>query len=346
MSETRNAPPQNHRRRWPLITALVVLALSGAYTAYWFWAANFFRNTIARFIDQRAAEGTAVSYATLEIGGFPFQIRATASDAKVAWADGRLWQAPLVTVGAPTWNPHTGSATMPTGQTITVPTPQGPVTVQIDQGQADFRLAHGGAFRAGTLQMNGILARGEHLNERLTAQTATVSAAVGEPVVSTDLNRHVSVTINGLSGLPGQGLQQETIQRLVVEADVLGPLSATPQPEDVAAWAAQGGVLQITQLALEWNQFSMIADGTFTLDDQFRPEGAASARVKGFDETIQALVKKKLLPPFAAVGIQAAVMTIGQRQQDGTMLLPLTLQNGVASMGAVQLGQVRPLQRW
>jgi hypothetical protein len=332
------------RSKRPFVLALVLVVLVSAYTGYWYWAADFFRSTIARWIGEQAEKGTVVEYAALEIGGFPFELRATGTGVKISAQDGSTFETALMSVGARPWNPHVGTAIVPGPMTIASQQGGNSVAMTASSGGAEFRLAHNGQFRSGSFHTTGIAADIAAANGAAITITIDTLTATGEkftPASGTDLAQHWRVE---MTNLVSPDVSTADIQRMTIAVDQMGPLAEDKFTESTArAWAHNGGVLQLTELSVVAEPLSFTMDGTFTVDSMLRPEGAMSLHLRGLNPMIDGLVKGGQIAPNAAAGIQVMVGAFSTPQPDGSVLLAVTMQDGWLEVAGQRMTRVAPL---
>lgn len=111
-----------------------------------------------------------------------------------------------------------------------------------------------------------------------------------------------------------------------------------------AGWRDAGGQLELRHLALAWGPLGLSASATAGLDGQLQPTGAATARVVGYDATLEALAAAGLLAPRVAQAIGAVLGLLARPAQPGgppQVEVPLTLQSRTLSLGPFPLLRLR-----
>lgn len=131
------------------------------------------------------------------------------------------------------------------------------------------------------------------------------------------------------------------IASISFDAALLGPLPGTPDlTARATAWRDGGGTLELQRLALGWGPLGLSGSATMALDEHMQPMGAATARLVGFDASLDALAKAGVLAPRAAQAAKG-VLTILARAPEGggtpQVELPVTLQNRTLAAGRFPL---------
>jgi hypothetical protein len=112
----------------------------------------------------------------------------------------------------------------------------------------------------------------------------------------------------------------------------------------VARWRDDGGNVELRRVKLAWGGLDIEAAGTLSLDSRLRPIGALTARVRGHEKLIEALVA---MGEMSAAEATAAKTVLGllAAAGGGVLSVPLTLQDGKVSLGPVALARLSPLLR-
>jgi len=113
-------------------------------------------------------------------------------------------------------------------------------------------------------------------------------------------------------------------------------------PAAVAAWAIEGGHVELTQFNAHWEAATTVSgDGTVALDQRLQPVGAFSAVVRGYNEAVDAVVARGLMTPAQGTAAKLWLNARAEKDERGLKVkLPLTIQDGFLSMGPVKLAQV------
>ena len=354
MAEYSNAAfaSRPRRRRWTWLVGLgtVLLAVAaGAYTLYWYGAAEVAKEAIALWADERRDEGFNVDYGDIEVTGFPFSFhmridRPAFGQALVpAWT----WRTEQLSARARPWSPNRFTIAAATGHDVEY-TARG-VRQRVRALGRDVRFDV--VLRGGVVDR--VTARGRDLRIAVDGLIGSFGAA------RIDIRYQVDgLGANGMRGpslalsaseivLPFDELENlgigGHIARFGAAATLTGPVRAGPFDRAVTAWRDGGGALNINTLRLEWGDLRLDGDGTIALDETFRPIGALTLRALGVSETINALRDAGTLSPREAAIVRITLRVLAGASEGGKMLLPVTAQFGKLYVGPVAVTEIRPL---
>jgi hypothetical protein len=128
---------------------------------------------------------------------------------------------------------------------------------------------------------------------------------------------------------------------------IFGALPAEPTPGAWAQWRDAGGVVEISQSNVVWGSLRLKGSATVTVDERFRPLGAGTASIEGFDSAIDRMAARNLVGSTEAVIAKVVLGALSQTMPDGTRRIdvPLTAQDGWLSVGPVKLLALSPVTR-
>jgi len=331
------------RRRYAVLLAAVAAGLA-AYVGFWFWAADAVEQGVLRWAEQRRAEGAEVGWRSLAVGGFPFRIRLSFEEPRLA-----LPAHPL----APEWRGLRLVA-------VTHPWRLGHVLASFEGAQS-FGFADNGRRRGIELRTQSWLASwqgGGPASRRVSfdlKQVEAVDTAASEPTRAARLQVHArpgqspsaladvafkaeGVRLPQAADLP---LGQE-IALIELDAAAMGPAPSGDYPEALLRWRDEGGVIEVRRAALDWADVRFETSGTLALDAQTRPEGAFTARIWNHRRLLEELVAAKAMAEDDARLARAALDLLAAANK-GMLSAPLTLQNGRVWLGPVAVARLRPL---
>jgi hypothetical protein len=132
-----------------------------------------------------------------------------------------------------------------------------------------------------------------------------------------------------------------TIARVALDAAIDGPVPrATALATRLAGWRDGGGTVPIQSLTLDWGPLSLRASATLALDEQLQPMGAATARIAGWSQALDALTRGGLLPARSAMAAKAVLSLLARPPEGGgpeEVEVPLTDQDRTLSFGRIPL---------
>ncbi len=355
MTEYTNAafasrPGRRRVRVWLVGLAAILLAVAaGAYTVYWYGAAEVAKEALAVWADARRDEGYIVDYGEVEVTGFPltFHVRVDRPAVAQAFVPAWSWRTDVLTARARPWSPNRFTIDAATGHDVEY-TVRG-VRQRALASSTDLRFDV--ELRGGLIDK--VTARGRDLRIAVEGMTGSFGAA------RVDLRYDVDGT--GAGGVRGPSFALSVselvlpfdelenlgigghIARFAAAATLTGPLVRGPFPRAVAAWRDGGGVVHVNTLRIEWGDLRLDGDGTIALDETFRPIGALTTHVLGVSETINALRKAGTLSPREAAIARITLRVLSRASEGGKMQLPVTAQFGKIFVGPVAVFEVPPL---
>ena len=98
----------------------------------------------------------------------------------------------------------------------------------------------------------------------------------------------------------------------------------------LAAWARQGGLIELANLGVTWGVLDVLASGTLGLDGTNRPEGAVTVRVGGHRALIRRFVADGSLPADKAEQLSLALDVAALVSNDGSgrLAVPVVMRRG------------------
>lgn len=339
--------------------SLIVLAILGlgaaGYAGFWFYAAGEMRENFERWAEERRAEGFEVSYDGLAIVGFPFRLAAMFAKPRLAaphspnrWNGQWTWRGARVAAWAWPWRLRRARVAMAGPQTLEF-TPQGEtvptrITFADATGLVGFDSVgqiEGARLRIVAIDVVGGVWRGTRIKELVGTYLRLARGA--EAPAGNDARRAEAEFGLAADGVElGSGIQAPLgprIDRLAAEATIIGVIGPGPVKAALAAWRDAGGTIEVKRISLRWAALRLDAAGTVALDAELRPIGALKARVKGFNETLDALTASRLVKSAEAkiakvvLGLMAKISAGGGREIE----VPLTAQDGMLYAGPIAL---------
>jgi Uncharacterized protein conserved in bacteria (DUF2125) len=291
-------PPQSRSRRlrWIALTLLLFVLIAG-YIAWWFYAASEFRDRTLAWIEDRRAEGWRLDYAEVTRRGFPLKLglrfdkpAAGAPDAAWTWSGSRVLLSKQVFGSGSVRLAIKGDQAIEFSRESTA---GGKYRRYVGRaGKVAFDLVPGGWIPNGRLSIRDLAMAGESAAESLSlARLDLVSS--GNPAAATGPTMSsyaVELTASGLHlpELEPVPLCRE-VAHLALDAKLLGGLDPAPWPASLAKWRDDGGVIEATRLVLVCGSLTVDGEGTFALDPAGQPIGAMTARIQGYEATLDRL---------------------------------------------------------
>jgi len=335
--------------RYWLLTGAVALAAVG-YVAFYMHVAGGFVAGIDVWLEARRAEGIEAGYRRMARDGFPFRVVVRLAEPRLALPEEppRLaWQAERLALVLQPWDlRHLIFDLSGSGQ------------LQADGDDGRRRIDYGVADGLASYQTD---AAGRLFRLSADLQQVALDEVGGGAATLARAQLHVrpgeadsldaALQLDRLR-LDGARLPEAAgwfrvlgPEVMLLQAD-LGLESAPPFRGGIGAWLERwrdgGGDLQLRRFKLVWGEVDIEATGTLALDEQLRPLGALTARVKGHEHLVDAAVAAGQMRRRDGETAKALLGLLA-RSAGGVLAVPVTLQDGVASLGPVPLVRLAPL---
>ena len=320
------------------LLTIIVLALAALYSAYWVtgrYAVT--RGTDTVLTDLRDA-GWTVETTDISTRGYPSRFDTTATDIALTTPDGAVtWTAPFVQVFALSYAPTRIIAAFPPEQTLALPG----LTLRLS---ADGLRASAATRPTPDLPLSeaivesGPLTLAADIGGTLTATRALMALRATDAPARYDVFAEltgivppalVTAPLTAGTDLP------DTLDALRLDGTV-----TLDAPLDRHAAAARPTALTLRDASLRWGPARLALSGALTFDTAGRASGTLTLDADALPALIGLATNARLIDPDAAPGILATIAGIA----DGdTLTAPITISDGVASIGFVPLGTIPPL---
>ncbi len=313
--------------------ALLVVLLA-ADTAGWFWLTRRMMDDVAAWKAARAAEGYVLGSRPPVRGGWPLRAEVTVPDLSLATSAApepasARWQIDRVVLRYSLFRPAQLLIALEGQQHVRFGTAP-PVEVAARQLAVVVTLSHAGhavariegrdvtlPLAAGPLELGGLSAQFDGMGGTVQASAVAlpgISLPFGGVIDSVALTAHSSVPVQ-----PGRDLVQMA-----------------------AAWRDAGGQLTVDHAALRWGPLRAEGSALFSLDPALQPRGNATLQLIGFAAASDALTRAGIMAHNEAMVANTVLGLMAHRQPDGqqVVVVPLTLDNGRLTMGAIPIARV------
>ena len=339
-------------RRIAVALPLVVIV---GYVVFWFTAAQTAEKQVARWIEAQAEQGVTITHGDVTTGGFPFRVSLRLGT-PAAHRPGGDWQGPDLTLSAAPWAWRRISWSAPGVHTLTWMQDGARETATLTAGHLE---GWGEAGDIGLTRWEAWLTDGDLATPHgaFTARGLLVQfqppapdgsdAAAREPGVDDTPRLPITIDAKGVTLPPRMSTALgDTIDRLALEISLNGPIApAGPWPAPALAWRDAGGVLEIKSLGISMGPLNLSGDGAVAIDGAGQPEGAFTARVTGYAETVEALRKAGVVEDGAAQAVQVVLGLLSKGRPGGprSLDIPITVQDRRLSLGRVELFRLKPV---
>ncbi len=344
------------RRRTVIVLAA---AAAGAmlWTGAWVLVAGRIERGVLAWVEARRAEGLTAEYRRLDVSGWPWRWRVEIEAPRMAGAGESLWgwrgQALLLEVRP--WAPGELPLAFPGEHWIKAGGgEESEATISAARPEGRAQLTDGGRLAGLALDL------GDAVLKRALDPGPT---RIGRARVSIK-PRHADARQTGGGLAPGlfdaraefenvrlaappRGPLGANVQLALIDFSVKGRVPAGALGPALAAWRDDGGTIEINRARLAWGSFGLDGSGSFALDALGRPLAAASARVNGYADGVDALVAAGLVRAREGAGAKIALNLLARADpagRPGEVTLPLAAQDGQLFIAGIPLVRLQPLR--
>lgn len=337
------------RKRWVIAAIILVAALGAAYTGYWFWLAQTFERNLALWIDQQRAVGYRMSYSASPPTGFPLPVGIELDEVMV--------ESPA---GSPPWRFHADALRLSLA-------PWQPFRLRIEDGTGTslprlqwsvngrrFDLSGDGIESAiklpGPGELPTIMVDARYLELRDGGRSiANTHGLAGEillrsTVAPTDASVEFSLAARQIDLLAGTPARTKEVYAASLQGRLVGTILPGRLPDALIAWSAQGGYLDVTRIAADpADGFPPRFEGAaaVALDAGLQPLVSGSVTVRDYGPAVDRAVAEGLMTPAQGTAAKLWLSAKAEKDAEGLKVtLPLTIQDGLLSMGPIQLARL------
>ena len=317
-----------------------VLALGLLWCGYWVVGSMALQKGVDAWFADQAARGKIATSSAVEVHGFPNRFDLTVKDLHLADpVTGVAWDVPFAQVFSMTWKPWHVIAALPNAQTIT--TPREKITVESSSMMGSVVVVPGTALTLDRIILDGAdLVIASSLGWQLKATRAELATRQDASVAN---GHEVNLTVTGL--VPDAGL-----------IAALGPTSDLPDLVDVARLDLVAGfsmpldrfaaktkplltALTVKDGQIGWGDLVLTTKGTVVAGADGLAEGQIDIHIENWRKMVPVAVAMGLIKPDVAPTVENMMALLAGQSGNGTNLdLPLVMQAGRMSLGAIPLG--------
>jgi hypothetical protein len=292
--------------------------------------------------------GFAVAAGPPQFGGWPLKLEARFAAPVITAPDGQRWEGPQEVLGyAWLWDLETVVIEGPGRHRLEVE--GGPLAIDLPEGALTLGFARGGLDRV-AVEANAPVVSNETSGRSLSLARFLLDVAPLTPKGDGESDIGFSFEMAGLA-LPTElagaaGLVGPEIGLLKLQGRLRGLLRPGASGNAaLAAWRDSGGILDLSDIELDWGELWMKGAGTLALDEAFRPLGAFSFETLGLPALVQRATEAGLLERDAGQTLARALGALASGTDERgrqRVQLPITLQDGGLYVGQIELGELRP----
>lgn len=338
MSLPETPPARKPSRLGLYLPFVLVLIAAIAWSGFWFWTRMQTADRMDATAEALRAAGYEVSWSERSIGGYPFRLNVTLTEAQIREPSG--WGISTPRLEAEAFMHGLGNWVFATPQGLTFIRPQsGPVQVtgrvlRASLGQADRKppsldfqgldLVFQPAPGAQPFTLASAAEVGFHLRPGPEDQGALfLSVEKGQGRVSGPIAR-----------IAGEG---EIALRLDLALSKMSAFGGDDWPGAVRSWAQAGGEAQVREAGLTVGQAIVTVNrGTLTVGADGRLRGALQATLREASSALAVLGEDGVLPEETAD--TAAAVTAARAGADSVAQADITFQAGQTTLGPVAIG--------
>jgi hypothetical protein len=325
-----------------IAVAVLLLAVLGIYTAYWYIAAGRLENGIGQWAQSLRPHQIDLSWHTIHVAGYPFAFRLEASDielhdhSKVFPSDLRV---PSLSASPKSWDFRVWHLAAPGGVTA-VAGPAGRPSGRLGARSADGTIL---VLPSGEAVLWLDLAQpSADFGMRLVARRAAVTLTLPAHPPQTDREPALGLAVEAhdlsLPRVPPPF--RNPLDQLSVGMTVLGKVPSIRPKEAAEAWRDAGGTVEFGRIALRWGGLQVTGSGTAALDQDLQPIASFSGGIEGWGRVIAALVAAGRIREGEAGLAGLALGFLAKKGPDGNPQIStsLTMQNGQMHLGPLHIG--------
>ncbi|MGE5268465.1 MAG: DUF2125 domain-containing protein [Thiohalocapsa sp.] len=324
--------------------AVLLLAIAGAYSAFWFVAASRIEGGLAQWAQTLKQDHLELTWQRVEVAGFPLLFDVALSEPRLRDlaepSRGEL-RMPIVSASARPWNFYRWQLTAPSGLTAR----QGP---EAGGGAALKAPSATGVVAAsadgGASIWFALVRPAVDFGPRVAAQAASVWLILPpqQPQSHGESAFGVAVMAEQLALPAAPPPFKNPLDEVDFGLTVKGLLKAAPLRQSLAAWRDSGGTAELDHVHVHWGSVAVRGSGTVALDADLQPEGAFTAAVEGYDALLTALVEAGRMRTGDAQLAKLALSMMAKPGPGGRpeIATSFTIQDGEMFLGPARLGRV------
>ncbi len=341
-------------RKWLYVFGSIVALAVAAHGVYWWFIAGGLRDGFSAWVEDRRAAGWVIGHAPAKIGGYPLHVQATIGDPDIAGPAGPAewrWRGPSLRLTLRPWRPREILVSAPGRHRVQTKHGDRREIVETTAQSVDGRVRLAPDGRVESIVLNVVAADAHrpgipgrlHL-DRL-GLTLFLPDGSGDAAAQPDDGEPAGpfVSMSAANVVLPEGWRYplgRVVRTIAIDAKLLGDLAAGPTPAAIlAAWRDAGGTVEFRRLDVVWGGLDLSSEGSLALDGALQPIAAMTARIRGYRETIDALVETGYVRARDALVTKLVLGVVARATPGGKsrLTVPVTLQNGVLSAGPARL---------
>ncbi len=328
------------RRRIVFVLAGAAVAAAIVYAGLWFVASGDLRDGIERWAVDRRAAGWLVAWENISIDGFPFSLSTQITMPRITGPHASWdWRGPTIFATSRPWNLNNPKIIFPGRHQISVTrdvaSREFTLTAAEAVGRAEIRAGRLVHIAIKLTQIDFIAADGL----KTTGDALSLSVAPNSPEPSLSIALAGVVMPDGPHAVLGRNIAALDAEFKLSGGAVLTPSSRLRLSAALGDWRDAGGTVDIKRLRLDWGGMKFDGDGTFALDADLQPVGAMKARIRGYRELVDGLVRARQMRERDADMAKFVLNMVARATPGGknTVTVPVTIQDRRLFVGPASL---------
>lgn len=328
-----------------LALPVIVLVAAAGYVAYWFHVADRAPAWVATWAESARQRGYDVSYTAVEVGGFPFRLDITVRDLSIGGRDAQgtwAWRGSWLHALLKPWDVNRVLVTLPPEHDFGH-LPGGTLALAQGLNQTAVVVKGGAIVTVGT-DIRDLVATDEQ-GRAASFGVVQIRYELAETDAG-DAQRRIGVKL--LEVVPARA-PPAGFPATVAEAALVTRMAGAP-PADASRpalerWRDDGGTAEVELLRLRWGPLDVAAQGTLTLDELFRPLGAFTVTITGYDAALAVATGENRLPPAQALALGAALdaLAVDDGQGGRRAEVAVSAQDGRLYVGPLPVLSLPPI---
>lgn len=342
----------------PVVGLLFIGAI--AYSVFWLYMAESAEDMIKTLSADMEKEGVYFSYDDLEVTGFPYRLAFDFSNSQLVIKDQDLrltWQADKLEAVVQPWKMKHVILLMPNSDMQLRHKDDIWAEIKSTNGQASVRYEGDRlrqisvAFNAPKLAVNDqpaleVASLGLHLRIPTDEELAAQKSNLNEPKLA-----DLAMIVKGMpispapkvSGIPKPGAKTPVAPLMNIEGYLTLRGDSMPRlhQKSLTAWRENSGTIGINGIMIEEDDQRITGDGSFALDDTFRPEGALSLGGKSMAPVLNLLHRFQWISEDEKSLLLKTLPTF--KNEQGLQQFAIMVLNGSVDIANQTIGHVEPI---
>ncbi len=340
-----------------LVGVAALSVILGGYSYWWYTVAEMAEKQILQQKQIWEKKGYEIEHSPIETSGFPYRVKLSLASLTIRKADkqiARTIDTREVWAVVQPWNIK--HVIFGTDQRLALQT-QKQETVDIFELAPEVALGSAKMDNAGKLTALSIDINNAKIQKNGTEEAAldrlqiherkrAIKQKTAEGEETSKEGRQLALRIDNLvltgrTDIPMGNI----IKRLAFSSVLEGDWTDLKDRSSAEKWRDAGGILNIDEMTVNWGPSDLDLSGALSLDDNTAPIGALKAKLTGFEQILEPVIKRQGLDKKSARTLSFALNLMAKENEQAVRYLdiPLNLQNGGLYLGPFKLRALDPI---